>query len=335
MMNETDFGTRDALGEYHPEDPISYGPLFTWPPRPGKLLTWLFGMPGYILPWNLVMTVIAAVVWLFLYPPLTEMTAFHFGWIAQIALINYALVLVWYGAWHGWLYTLRRQGTQFKYNRTWPKLKSAVFLFGKQNADNMVWTLASGVPIWTAYVVVALYLYANGYVTLLNPADHPVWFAVLLFVVPLLHEAHFFFAHRLVHVPFLYRHFHALHHKNVNPAPWSGLAMHPVEHLIYFSSIVMVAAIYSHPIHMMSVAIRTGLGPAIGHTGFDKVDLGADRSVDAGVRAHYLHHKLFEVNYSDGSVPLDKWFGSFHDGTPASDDRLRERLKKRAAKRRA
>jgi sterol desaturase/sphingolipid hydroxylase (fatty acid hydroxylase superfamily) len=39
--------------------------------------------------------------------------------------------------------------------------------------------------------------------------------------------------------------------------------------------------------------------------------------------AHYLHHKLFEVNYSDGAVPLDRWFGSFHDGSPDAMERLR------------
>jgi sterol desaturase/sphingolipid hydroxylase (fatty acid hydroxylase superfamily) len=37
--------------------------------------------------------------------------------------------------------------------------------------------------------------------------------------------------------------------------------------------------------------------------------------VDTHAFAHYLHHKYFEVNYADGSLPLDKWFGTWHDGT--------------------
>ena len=29
--------------------------------------------------------------------------------------------------------------------------------------------------------------------------------------------------------------------------------------------------------------------------------------------AHYFHHKYCKYNYSDGSLPLDKWFDTFHD----------------------
>lgn len=50
--------------------------------------------------------------------------------------------------------------------------------------------------------------------------------------------------------------------------------------------------------------------------------------------AHYLHHKYFEVNYSDGLLPFDRWFGTWNDGTKKGDlmmkarlDRRKERLK--------
>ena len=40
---------------------------------------------------------------------------------------------------------------------------------------------------------------------------------------------------------------------------------------------------------------------------------------------HYLHHKYFEVNYADGVFPLDRWFGSFHDGSPEADEAMKRR----------
>ena len=49
-------------------------------------------------------------------------------------------------------------------------------------------------------------------------------------------------------------------------------------------------------------------------------------------RAHYLHHKYFEVNYADGVLPLDKWFGSFHDGTPDGDAAMKRRRLDRAGR---
>jgi sterol desaturase/sphingolipid hydroxylase (fatty acid hydroxylase superfamily) len=78
--------------------------------------------------------------------------------------------------------------------------------------------------------------------------------------------------------------------------------------------------------HMMFIAIRLGVAPSQGHTGFDKIVTGKDSAVDIGIYNHYLHHKYFEVNYSDGIIPLDKIFGSFHDGSVEADKKMQERL---------
>ena len=45
--------------------------------------------------------------------------------------------------------------------------------------------------------------------------------------------------------------------------------------------------------------------------------------------AHYLHHKYFECNYADGILPLDRWFGTLHDGSEKSFNKLRARLSKK------
>ena len=85
----------------------------------------------------------------------------------------------------------------------------------------------------------------------------------------------------------------------------------------------------AHPIHMINLASRLGLAPAQGHTGFDRIVTSDASSVDTSYYAHYLHHKYFEVNYGDGMVPLDKWFGSFHDGTPEAHEAMKDRRRKR------
>ena len=50
---------------------------------------------------------------------------------------------------------------------------------------------------------------------------------------------------------FLYNRFHALHHRNVEVGPWSGLAMHPVEHLIYLSTLMVQWFIAAHPVNAL------------------------------------------------------------------------------------
>ena len=55
-------------------------------------------------------------------------------------------------------------------------------------------------------------------------------------------------------------------------------------------------------------------------------------SVDSHAYAHYLHHKYFEVNYGDALIPLDRWFGTWHDGSPEGEARMQERYRKRKEK---
>ena len=196
----------------------------------------------------------------------------------------------------------------------------------------MIWTLASAVPIWTAYEVLTLWGYANGIVPYLDPAAHPYAFVGLMLILPLFRELHFYCIHRLIHWPPLYRAVHKLHHANVNPGPWSGLAMHPVEHLLYFSGVLVHWIVPSHPIHALFHLQHAGLSPAQGHTGFDRLVVGDEGAVDLHCYAHYLHHKYFEVNYADGAVPLDKWFGTFHDGSPEAEELMNRRMKARMQK---
>ncbi len=104
--------------------------------------------------------------------------------------------------------------------------------------------------------------------------------------------------------------------------------MHPVEHLLYFSGFLIYWLIPSGPLHMLNVGLIAGISPAQGHTGFDRVVTSDKSSLALPYYAHYLHHRYFVVNYADGSIPLDKWFGSFHDGTPEADEALKNRRTK-------
>ncbi len=77
----------------------------------------------------------------------------------------------------------------------------------------------------------------------------------------------------------------------------------------------------------MIALVHAGLSPAPGHAGFERVVLQDGRAVDLDCYAHYLHHKYFECNYADGILPLDKWFGTFHDGSADSHKKMLDRLK--------
>jgi sterol desaturase/sphingolipid hydroxylase (fatty acid hydroxylase superfamily) len=324
-MDDAAYGTRDGRGFWRPSKPIEYPPVFVWPANPAGVVKWLFGYPGYLWPWNSFYAVLAVLVWLFATPSLEQMRSFSAGWIFFIFARNFVLLFLFFGAFHLRLYIRKDQGTRFKYNAKWLDTASPRFLFGNQTVDNMIWSLGSALPIWTAYEVLTLWLFANGYIPFIGIDQHPIYFIVLLLLIPLFRELHFYAVHRLIHWPPLYHAVHKLHHHNVNPGPWSGHAMHPVEHLLYFSGIVFHWIVPSHPLHALYHIVHAGLSPAPGHTGFDRVVVGDDACFDTESYAHYLHHRYFECNYADGTVPLDKWFGTFHDGSDAAHRAMNQR----------
>jgi sterol desaturase/sphingolipid hydroxylase (fatty acid hydroxylase superfamily) len=332
-MRDLAFGSRNKRGDWKPNEPYEYAPVFVWPPQPLKFLRWLLWMPGYFLPWNILYALIALGVWLYLTLDVETTKTLAPGWIVFVLLRNGALTTAWYGLFHFILYVKRTQDRNFKYNGKWPGEKNASFLFSNQTIDNLVWTFAFGVPIWTAFEVTALYLYANELVPWLHPRQHPVWFVGLWMLIPLWRELHFYLMHRMIHWPLLYRTVHKYHHNSVNPTPWTGLAMHPVEHLLYFSGVVLYWFIPAHPVHSVFHLAHCMLASAPGHVGFDKVVVGKDNLIDMPGYDHYLHHKFFECNYADGVVPYDKWFRTFHDGSEESEKRMLERFKRKAAKR--
>ena len=238
-MTDAALGAGSSKGEWPPPERATLAPIWAWPPRPLAVLKWLFGYPGYLLPYNAIFWLIAIGMWLYTQPELARMAEFRIDWIAQIYLRNVALLVLVAGGLHLRLYTFRGQGSKYKYNSKWRSEKNPTFLWGNQLRDNIFWSIASGCTVWTAYEALMMWAYANGMIPYVDWRTDPVYFALLLVAIMLFHEVHFYFTHRLTHWRPLYRSAHYLHHKNVNIGPWSGLSMHPIEHVIYFTSVLI------------------------------------------------------------------------------------------------
>jgi sterol desaturase/sphingolipid hydroxylase (fatty acid hydroxylase superfamily) len=64
------------------------------------------------------------------------------------------------------------------------------------------------------------------------------------------------------------------------------------------------------------------------------IAVNSEATFDTHCFAHYLHHKHFECNYADGAIPLDKWFGTFHDGSQEAAEAMKARFLARAQSKR-
>ena len=321
---------RNARGEWRPESPIVSAPINRWPPDFRALERWFLGFPGYVAPNNVVWLAAALVTWTWLTPALADMANLEVWWIALLLARNLALVLLLFGGLHLYLYVFKRQGNATRFTVKPFSTDSARFLFRNQVRDNMFHTFVSAVPVFTGYEVLSYWGFANGYPGAFGAETGPLlfwaWFVVLLVLTPVIHSAHFYFIHRLLHVRALYRRVHALHHRNVEVGPWSGLAMHPVEHLLYFSTVVVQWLLALHPVNALFQIQIAVYYAAMAHTGFDKVKVGERMVIEGGCHFHYLHHKYFECNYGGSLVALDRLFGTFHDGSEESHGAMRRRL---------
>ena len=317
---------RDKRGFWQPERGTAPpSPLFAWPPRPTEAFKWLFGFPGYLFPWNVIYMVIAMLTWNYLQPPLSQCVDFQASWIFAIYVRNQVMLVIIVSAWHLRLWSFKSQGFKFKYTSDWMATGKRKFLWNNQLYDNVFWSCVSGGTIWTAYEVLMLWAYANKIIPYIDWRQKPVYFLVMLCSIQMWRLFHFCWVHRLLHWRLLYKAGHYLHHKNINIGPWSGLAMHPIEHILYFSCILIHWVVPSHPIHMLMNAHHAAFTPAQGHVGFEKLTISGNASVPAASYFHQLHHRYFECNYGENDLPFDMWFGTYHDGSTEAHTQMREK----------
>ena len=315
---------RKATWAWHPQLPLQGVPVFAFPPQPMKILRYLVSV-GFLWSLMIPLTLLAVVTWVYLQPPLAETASLAPGWILLMLARNLFYMVAVAGGLHLYFFTFKKQGTLHKFDARDLSRNDRKFFLRNQVWDNVYWTCVSGVSIWTAYEVLFVYGYANGWIPMITWQSEPVWFVAILLAIPFWNSVHFYFVHRLLHWRPLYKAAHALHHRNVNLGPWSGLSMHPIEHLLYLSSVLIHLVIPSHPIHIFFHMQFLTLYAATAHTGFQDLVIKGKTVFALAPFHHQLHHKYFDCNYGNEYVPCDRWFGSEHDGSPEAHARIKAR----------
>lgn len=326
MTHDTDPKPMSKEWNYHPDLPLADPSIFKWPPDPRFLGRWVL-RNWLTLSERVMMVVLATLCWLFLFPSLETAKTFAFGWVFQVWLVNLGLMISVAGGLHWFFYIRRGQGKALKFDHREPARSNSLWQFSNQVHDNMFWSLGSGVLQLTLLQVLVMWSMANGYAPTLSLTSNPVFFIAGLVMLPIWSAFHFYWVHRFLHVPFLYKRVHALHHRNVNIGPWSGLSMHPFEHLLYLSSLLIHCVIASHPIHLYFHVIYLGPGAAMTHTGYEDLLIKDKRKLALGTFYHQLHHRFYECNYGNQEMPWDRWFGTFHNGSDEGTKATRNRKK--------
>ncbi len=149
----------------------------------------------------------------------------------------------------------------------------------------------------------------------------------LMFV---LHDTYFYFAHRLMHHPKLFKWFHLVHHESTNPSPWAAYAFHPLEAIVEVG--IVVVFLFSFPIHrthllifflmMIVYNVYGHLGYELYPRGFNKTAIG--KWINTSVN-HNQHHKHFKGNYGLYFLFWDRVLGTIRKDYDESFEEVKTR----------
>src|SRR5262249_5666256 len=141
---------------------------------------------------RLVVLCVSFLTWFYLSPSLETARNFSVEWIAAVYFRNLVLMVLVAGGMHLYLYTFNRQGNHLRYDARPFHKNSALFTLNSQFKDNVFWSIASGVTVWSSYEVIGLWAYANGYMPFLSFEQHPVWFVLWFVLLPFYGVLHFY-----------------------------------------------------------------------------------------------------------------------------------------------
>lgn len=145
----------------------------------------------------------------------------------------------------------------------------------------------------------------------------PVYFAVTLVLMIIVQDAWFYWTHRAMHHPRLFRTFHWTHHRSMTPTPWTAYAFDIPEAMVTVAFVPLWAAIVPmHDLAIFSFVTWQIIRNVIGHAGVELSPVSGRRSRLFGwlntTTHHDLHHQSPGSNFGLYFTWWDRMMGTEH-----------------------
>lgn len=143
------------------------------------------------------------------------------------------------------------------------------------------------------------------------------YFGFTFFAILVAHDAWFYWTHRLIHHPLLFRWVHWTHHRSRTPTPWTAYSFAPAEAVVNGAFLPVFMLFFpAHPIIIVFFMTHMIVRNVIGHSGYE---LFPRATVDkwwlkwlTAVTHHDLHHADMRHNYGLYFSWWDKLMGTEH-----------------------
>lgn len=190
--------------------------------------------------------------------------------------------------------------------------------------------------VYVGITVSIVWLINNGYIERIGPSFG--WSADLALLVGIIlaHDAYFYWAHRAMHHPLLFKHFHRAHHRSITPTPFAAYSFSVPEAVVMGVFVIGWQFFFPTPGWVIFTFLAFQIiRNAMGHAGFELMPrwwLSSRISSWINTTTHHdLHHAgSFNHNYGLYFTWWDKWMGTEH---PRYHERFAEVVAEPMAKR--
>lgn len=159
----------------------------------------------------------------------------------------------------------------------------------------------------------------------------PIWYIPVSIIISLIiHDTYFYWMHRTLHHPRLYKAVHLTHHKSVNPSPFASFSFHFYEAITEGMILpIMLFILPLHPLAIIGFTLSSFFINVYGHLGFEIMPKWFRHSFlfqifNSSVH-HNLHHSKFVGNYGLYFRVWDRVMGTEHPDYVAQYDLIQEK----------
>lgn len=173
----------------------------------------------------------------------------------------------------------------------------------RQIRSEVFYSVLSAV-IFAIFGVGAYWLWLEGYTAVYeDPFLFSPWYLPLsVFLVLFLQDTYYYWLHRWMHLPRVYKYFHKVHHNSVHTTVWTSFSFHPLETLLQAVFIPLI--ILWLPLHtyaLLAILIIMTISATVNHAGVEIYPKGKYGSwfgrLVIGATHHDVHHRKFLCNY--------------------------------------
>ena len=173
-----------------------------------------------------------------------------------------------------------------------------------QMRREIVWSLASAAIYGVPAGVVAWGWQQRGWTRIYTDAHAwPLWYLpVSAFLYLALHDTWFYWTHRWMHRPAVFRRVHAVHHASRPPTAWAAMAFHPLEALS--GAVIIPLLLFLIPIHVAVLVFVLSVMTVMGvtnHMGWEVFPRFMWDGPMGGwlitASHHQRHHEQYRCNY--------------------------------------